>query len=109
MSLAKEMLIFVGEKWRKLQFLGRTPASVLVPRMGTDTHGAFWYRKELIPVPLKVVPVPEDIFGTEEKWYRYHSKWYQYPIDSEELIPVPVKVVPIPLLLAALFLHILHR
>ena len=82
---------------------------VPVPRMGTDTHGAFWYRREVVPVPLKValvplkvVPVLEDIFGPEEKWYRY-------PIDSEELVPVPVKVVPVPLLPATLNWHILHR
>ena len=69
--------------------------SVPISRMGIGTHVAFWYIRE-------VVPVPEDIFGTEEKWYRY-------PIDSDELVPVPVKVVSVPLLPAALFLHILHR
>ena len=80
MSLDEEMLIIVGENWWKMPLLGRTRASVPVPRMGTDTHGAFWYRREVVQVPLKVVPVPEDIFSPERKWYRYHFEWYRYPL-----------------------------
>ena len=53
--------------------------------MGIGTHGAFWYIREVVPVPLKVVPVPTG---------------------SEELVPVPVKVVPVPLLPATLNWHI---
>ena len=81
MSLDEEMLIIVGENWGKLPFLGRTRAPVPVPRMGTGTHGAFWYRREVVPIPLKVVPVPEDIFGPKGKWYRYTlavDDWYRY-------------------------------
>ena len=91
-------------------FLGRTRARVPVPRMRTGTHGAFWYRREVVPVPLKVVPVLEDLFGPEEKWYRYHSKWYRYPIDSEELVPVPVNLkLAYFALLSPIFIHRLFR
>ena len=63
MSLDEEMLIIVGENRRKLPFLGRTRAPVPLPRMGTDTHSAFWYKREVVLVPLKVVSVSEDIFS----------------------------------------------
>ena len=53
--------------------------------MGSGTHGAFWYRREVVPVPLKVVPVPTG---------------------SEELVPVLVKMVWVPLLPATVNWHI---
>ena len=34
-----KLLSFVGEKWQNLPFIGRTRTLVLVPKVGTSTHG----------------------------------------------------------------------
>ena len=66
--------------------------------MGIGTHGAFWYIREVVPVPLKGVPVPL-------KGVPVPLKVVPVPTGSEELVPVPVKVVPVPLLPATLNWH----
>ena len=84
MNLDEGILVFVGEKWKNLPFLGRTRTLVPVPRVGTSTH------------------------STEGNWYRYQNLGYLYPFTSKGLVPVPIKVVLVPELPATLFLYPLH-
>ena len=54
-------LSFMGEKWQNLPFLGKTRVLVLIPKVGTDTHGQRPSDTGLVPVPMdrdQVVPVP---------------------------------------------------
>ena len=58
----------------KTAISGHNTSAVTGTTNGTGTHGAFWDKREVVSVPLKVVPVPEDT-----------------------LVSVPLKVVPVPL------------
>ena len=79
MSLDGVILVFVGEKWQNLPFIGKTRILVPVPKVVTGTH------------------------STEGNWYRYQKLEYRYPFTRDGLVPVPNKEVPVPELPATLF------
>ena len=72
MILEGVILSSVGEKWKKLPFLGRTRNSIPVPKRGVP-----------VPIGQRQSGTGTDQSGTGthspvKDWYRYQSKLYQY-------------------------------
>ena len=91
---------YIEEKWVRM---AKSAIFWTEPASGTCTKEWYrypLYRRQVVPVPLKVVPVPIDSKGL----VLVPVKVVPVPV---KVVPVPVKVVPVPLLPITLFLHVM--